>query len=301
MKIKTLGIASAAGGHHHGGRKAQESYFKYFLGTQPTHSFGIKCFHARRHYKLKQLFQQIHHTTQRWARQDQAFLVVEGDHSSAMGTWSGVLDSLSTNESLGLIWLDAHMDAHTFHSSPSGNIHGMPIAALLGAEDTRLKKLYPGKRHLAPENLIIIGLRSYEAQEQALLDSLGVEYYDLSSIPAKGGLNSLLEQAVQRLSKRCTKVGLSIDLDVLDPRDAPGVATPVAKGIRSAGLIHALKKALKKTQLCGLEISEYVPDKDPDGRTLKLLGKLVDTTYPSNENKFLGSSRLGRRSMLLPN
>lgn len=301
MKIKTLGIASAAGGHHHGGRKAQASYFKHYLGTQPTHSFGIKCFYARRNYKLTRLFKQIHQTTQRWASQNQAFLVVEGDHSSAMGTWSGVLDSMPSNESLGLIWLDAHMDAHTFNTSPSGNIHGMPIAALLGTEDARLKQLYPGKRYLNPENLILIGLRSYEAEEQALLDSLGVKYYELSSIQAEGGLNSILEQSVQHLSERCSKIGLSIDLDVLDPRDAPGVATSVPKGIRGTSLINALKKALKKTQLCGLEISEYVPEKDPDGRTLKLLGRLVDTTYPSNENKFLGSSSSGRRSISLPN
>ncbi|MBL4606546.1 MAG: arginase family protein, partial [Pseudomonadales bacterium] len=100
-----------------------------------------------------------------------------------------------------------------------------------------------------------------------------------------------------KLSQRCNQIGLSIDMDAIDPRDAPAVATPVANGIRGEALLYALSKALQNTQICGLEISEYVPIKDPDQRTLKLMSKLIKTVYPSSENKFLGSFNSGIKSI----
>jgi len=300
MRIKTLAVASAAGGRHRGGREAAQHYFERYLKQQPYFSCGIKQFSSHRHYKLGLLFRQVHHATQRCIQNKQPFLVVEGDHSSAIGTWSGVMDGLEPDQSLGLIWLDAHMDANTFQSSPTGNLHGMPVSTLLGTKDKRLQRLYPGKRHLRPENLILIGLRSYEAGEKALLDSLGVEYYTVDSLKTKGSLENVLSQSVKKLSGRCSKLGLSIDMDAIDPRDAPAVATPVANGIRGEALVQALAKALQSTQLCGLEISEYVPIKDPDKRTLKLMSKLVKAVYPSSENKFLGSSSSGIKSISWP-
>lgn len=301
MRIKTIAVASAAGGRHSGQREAAHHYFSDYLHQKPNFSYGIKQVNTQKHYKLAHLFKQIHHATLYCARQNQAFLMIEGDHSSAIGTWSGVMDGLGKDHVLGLIWLDAHMDAHTFQTSPSGNVHGMPLAALLGASDPRLAQLYPGKTYLAPHNLILIGLRSYEAKEQALLNTLGVKYYTLDSLNSPNALSHVLQDAVHTLQQRCTRIGLSIDLDVMDPRDAPAVATPVRRGIRRAQLLSAMNLAFRHVSLCGVEISEYVPSKDYDGRTAKLMNSLIKTLYRSNENKFLGSFNAGIKSIGVPN
>ncbi len=301
MRIKTIAVASAAGGRHFGQSEAAQRYFGGHLQQKPAFSYGITQANTRKHYKLARLFKQIHRATRYCVRQNQAFLMVEGDHSSAMATWSGVMDALVEPARLGLIWLDAHMDAHTFATSPSGNVHGMPLAALLGAADPRLAQLYPGQSYLKPENLILIGLRSYESGEKALLDRLGVEYHTLASLKTPEALPQVLTQAVHSLNQRCARIGLSIDLDVMDPRDAPAVATPVREGLRRAQLLSALAQAFEKcNSLCGLEISEYVPCKDYDGRTLKLIDNIVRTLYASNENKFLGSFNSGIKSISLP-
>lgn len=300
MRIKTLAVASAAGGCHHGSREAAASYYHGLVRQKPNVSCGIDAFYSRKHYKLSLLYKKLYRATQQCTKSKQPFLVVEGDHSSAIGTWSGVLDGLTKDESLGLIWLDAHMDAHTFRTSPSGNLHGMPVAALLGSQDKRLQKLYPGKRHLDPENLVIIGLRSYEEGEKTFLDSLGVEYHTLDSIRKPTSLEKAMSTIVEKLKKRCNRIGLSIDMDVIDPRDVPAVATPVANGIRGKQLVQALASSFKNKPLCGVEISEYVPAKDPDRRSLKLMSQLINSVYPSSENKFLGSSNSGIKSRSLP-
>lgn len=301
MRIKTIAVASAAGGRHYGQSEAAMRYFAGHLQQKPVFSYGITQASSRKQYKLARLFRQIHHATQYCASRQQPFLMVEGDHSSAMATWSGVMDALGKQSDLGLIWLDAHMDAHTFATSPSGNVHGMPLAALLGAADPRLAQLYPGRNYLKPENLILIGIRSYESGEKALLDRLGVEYHPLDSLKSPEALLRVLTQAVHRLHQRCDRIGLSIDLDVMDPRDAPAVATPVCNGLRRDPLLSALAQSFAQTnKLCGLEISEYVPCKDYDGRTLKLIDSLVKTLYASSENKFLGSFNTGIKAISVP-
>lgn len=297
MRIKTLAVSSAAGGRHRGGRDAARCYYHHWLKQKPHFSCGIDRFGSHRHYKLQRLFRQLHHATQQCVQDKQSFLVVEGDHSSAIGTWSGVMDGLGPEKTLGLIWIDAHMDANTFHSSPTGNVHGMPVAALLGSGDARLQNLYPGRSHLDPKNLILIGLRSYEPGERSLLDSLGIEYYTIDALKTKGALDAVLTQAVSRLSKRCDQIGMSIDMDAIDPRDAPAVATPVAQGIRGKDLVSAIRNALKNITLCGLEVSEYVPEIDSDQRTVRLMSQLIKAVYPSSENRFLGSCNSGIKSI----
>ena len=131
--------------------------------------------HGSKEEKLSRLNQSISRFTQYWTEQNQPFLVIGGDHSCALGTWGGVLNGLQQPDKFGLIWLDAHMDAHTFATSPSGNIHGMPLAALLGKADKKLAAMYPGSDFIKPENLILIGVRSYENEEYDLLKQAAVE------------------------------------------------------------------------------------------------------------------------------
>lgn len=226
--------------------------------------------------KLARLNQWISRFTQYWTEQNQAFLLIGGDHSCALGTWGGVLNGLQQPGKFGLIWLDAHMDAHTFATSPSGNVHGMPVAALLGRADKKLAAMYPGSAFIKPENLILIGVRNYEHEEYELLKQASVEIVFASRI---NGLAQVLINAIDKLSLSCQAIGISIDLDFIDPEDAPGVETPVQGGIKAGELIAALSLINRHPKVCGLEISEFNPEKDYKNRTLHLMKAIIEAFY----------------------
>lgn len=196
-------------------------------------------------------------------------LVIGGDHAMAAGTWKGIARACGAMP--GLIWIDAHLDAHVPASSPSGNAHGMPVAALLG-------ETVPGLSEIAgplldPARLVMIGVRSFEPAERQLLDRLGVRIVDAESVAARG-LATVLADARAWLGSG--PWGVSLDVDVIDPRAAPGVNTPAAGGLAAADLCLALRGMLRQRDCVGIEIAEYNPERDPDGRTARLLHELID-------------------------
>ena len=209
-------------------------------------------------------------------KQNQPFLVIGGDHSCALGTWSGILNTLGTAKKLGLIWLDAHLDAHTFSTSLSGNIHGMSVAALLGCADKKLARFYPSNHAIDAENLKMIGIRSYEEKEYQLLKQ---QHVDITFADQISNLTQLLSSTVTQLSQRCEFIGISIDLDVVDPKDAPGVETPVDGRINAEELIKAISAIRNKRNICALEISEFNPENDVNNKTLLLIKSIVDAFY----------------------
>lgn len=192
-------------------------------------------------------------------------LVLGGDHACAIGTWKGAAQAVAERGSIGLVWLDAHLDAHTPASSPSGMIHGMPLAVLLGHGDTRLVGIANGAG-IDPRYLCLVGVRSFEVKESALLVSLGARIIQMPEIEARG-LSVALQEAVNIASCAPGGWGLSIDLDVLDPLDAPGVGSPVAHGLGSQALIKAIAGIAMTPGFLGAEISEYNPELDPEGTT----------------------------------
>lgn len=226
--------------------------------------------------KLSRLNQSISRFTRYWTEQNQTFLVIGGDHSCALGTWGGVLNGLQQPAKFGLIWLDAHMDAHTFTTSPSGNIHGMPLAALLGRADKKLATLYPGSDFIKPENLILIGVRSYEPEEYDLLKQAAVDIIFARQIDR---LAQVLIKAIDKLSLSCQVIGISIDLDFIDPDDAPGVETPAQSGIKACELLEALSLLNRHPKICGLEISEFNPENDSENKTLQLMKAIIEAFY----------------------
>ncbi len=188
-------------------------------------------------------------------------IVIGGDHSCAIGTWSGVSTFYhDRGQDVGLIWVDAHMDSHTPETTPSGNIHGMPLAALLGFGDQRFTTIGGTQEKIKPENVILIGVRSYEEEEAELLSRLGVQIHFMEEARQKG-IEPLMTEAFQQLSAR-VPVGLSIDMDGLDPQFAPGVGTPVADGLSLDALLASLAQ-LDLAKCCALELVEYNPDLDP--------------------------------------
>lgn len=195
------------------------------------------------------------------------FGVFGGDHSCAIGTWSGVRQAI--DGPLGLLWIDAHMDAHTPATSSTGALHGMPLACLLGHGDPDLTGLIGQRPAIRPQDTCLVGIRSFEPEEQRLLDRLGVRVYTMADVD-RLGLDTVLDKAVSLVTAETASFGISIDLDAVDPADAPGVGTPAAGGIRGTELVEALDSLTGEIGPVGLEIAELNPDNDPDQRTAVL-------------------------------
>lgn len=211
---------------------------------------------------------------------NQHFLLISGDHSSAIGTWSGVLHT----QKLGLIWIDAHLDAHTLETSPSGNLHGMPLSVLLNKADTLLQATYPqlsvGKHnHLLGNNLSLLGVRSYESDELVLLKKANAKIYKMQQLSNNPTPTQQLNHIAKDLLTRCDVLGISLDLDAITPEDAPGVATPEKNGIEGEMLISMLENFAYKNKLIGLEISEFNPANDIDQKTEKLIIQLIAALF----------------------
>jgi arginase len=195
--------------------------------------------------------------------------VIGGDHSCAVGTWTG---AAAARGPLGLVWIDAHMDSHTPDTSPSGRAHGMPLAALLGQGDQPLAGLEDGM--LLPRRVCLVGVRSYEAEEAALLERLGVRVFRIEEV-ARRGLAKVMDDALAIAKEDTVGYGVTLDMDALDPREAPAVATPASFGIGGDELLREFERIGRDAQLAALELVEYCPRLDHDGRTERLIQRLL--------------------------
>jgi arginase len=221
--------------------------------------------------------------TQSLTQKGQTFLALGGDHSSAIGVWSGVASALPTP--LSLLWVDAHLDGHTLSSSPSGNIHGMPLAALLGYGDKHLTQIACPPPKLSPESVIVFGVRSYEKEEWELFQDLRIRIFTIEEIK-KIGLEKALSTAYAQLREMDLAMGVTIDLDCFDPKDIPSVGTPVADGLRITPFLESFQKLIYHSRkhdpahrLVGLEIAEYNPVLDPKELGAKATKKLIEAFF----------------------
>ena len=198
-------------------------------------------------------------------------VVLGGDHAIAMGSWAGVARGHG-NAPLGLIWLDAHLDAHTVQTTPSMNAHGMGAAALLGHGHLPFLDLCGGV--LRPEHLCYVGVRSYEAGELALLRRLGVRIILMEEVKQRG-IDAALAEALAIATNGTAGFGLTIDLDGFDPGDAPAIGLKEPDGLRAAPTLRALARLARHPGLRALEIVEYIPEFDEALRTAHLVRDLV--------------------------
>lgn len=230
--------------------------------------------------RAKSTLQEINHLCRRLANKVRAIVkegalpvVLGGDHTCAIGTWSGIAQVLEKNGPLGLIWIDAHMDSHTPDTTPSGALHGMPLACLLGYGEPALA---PSQSPcLLPQHVCLVGVRSFEAEEAALLKHLGVRVFTMDDI-ARKGLDAVFREAVNIVRNRTAGFGVTIDLDAIDPQDAPGTGLPVPGGIRVQGLIAALARLAGDPSLAAVEIAEFNPHLDKRGVTAEQIERLLD-------------------------
>lgn len=204
-------------------------------------------------------------------------LVLGGDHSQAIGTLSGMANHYrAQGEDIGVIWVDAHTDMNTPESSPSGNIHGMPLATLLGHGPKKLVELANSAPALNPEKIVVFGARDIDATEIPIVKELGVRVYTMHEIDSRG-TSVCVQEAVERASDHTAGIHLSFDLDGVDPSHAPGVGTPVPGGLslRESHLLCETIAATKK--LIGMELVELNPILDDKNVTGELAVWLIQS------------------------
>lgn len=216
-------------------------------------------------------------TVERLVSDGTRFVVIGGDHSCAIGTWSGVARALRPRP-IGLVWIDAHLDMHRPETTHSGAINGMPVACLLGHGLPGLRRIAGHEPALSPKHICIVGARSFEPEEQRFARELGIRVIDMAEVTARG-LSAALEEARAIASDGTAGYGISLDLDAVDPRDAPGVGTPEADGIRRAELLLPWQSLAAGPECLGIEIAELNPFRDEGQRTVRLSGDLITAAF----------------------
>jgi len=194
-------------------------------------------------------------------------LVLGGDHAQAIGTIAGLARYWrSKGKDIGVVWVDAHTDMNTPETSPSGNIHGMPLAVLLGYGPPELTIINGDQPALKPENVAVIGARDVDPSEVALVKATGVRVYPMSELDSRGTA-ACVREAFERVTTGTAGVHLSFDLDGVDPEVAPGVGTPVPGGLtlRESHLI--CESAARTGCLLGMEMVELNPTLDTGNKT----------------------------------
>ena len=224
--------------------------------------------------EIARICTQLAKDIQQCVQQKLRFLTIGGDHSCGIGTWSGAACALQEKGDLGLIWIDAHLDSHTFSTSPSNNIHGMPVAALLGEGEDALTLILSKSPKLKSSNIVIIGVRSYESEEQRLLKKLGVKIYYVEEIIQRG-FSAILNEAIAIVSKKTAGFGFSLDLDGIDPKDAPGVGSPVKNGLRAIDLLKNLFMLTQHPAFIGAEVAEFNPHLDQQQKTEQFIVDII--------------------------
>ena len=198
-------------------------------------------------------------------------VVLGGDHSIAMGTIAGVARHFRRRkEKAGLVWFDAHADANTEHTSPTGNIHGMPMAVCLGLGAKDLLSIYDAKGPMIDgERAAIIGLRSVDIKERANVSRVGIGAFTMRHIDERG-MRSVMETAIQRALNGTAGIHVSIDLDAVDPEEAPGVGTPSPGGIGYREMHLAMEMLADTNRVASVELVEVNPVLDRANQTAKL-------------------------------
>ncbi|WP_027994628.1 arginase [Simplicispira psychrophila] len=204
-------------------------------------------------------------------------LLLGGDHCLAIGSISAVAQHCRLQgKRLKVLWLDAHADANTPDTTPSGNLHGMPVACLMGHGPTSLTEL-GGVIALQPEHLQLIGIRSVDAAEKRFVHALGVQVYDMRYID-EVGMRSVLEQALHGIGHD-THLHLSFDIDSLDPDIAPGVSTAVRGGLTYREAQLFMEMLADSRQLGSIDVMELNPAHDVRNQTAELVVDLMESLF----------------------
>jgi arginase len=207
-------------------------------------------------------------------------LVLGGDHSIAVGSVSGVSGFYRRqNRKIGVIWIDAHSDINTPDTSPSGNVHGMPLAALLGLGPDLLTNIGGFSPKIAPENTVLVGVRDIDSAERANIRRAGIgEVYTMRDIDERG-MRAVMEEALRAAGRGTAGYHISLDMDWIDPEDAPGVGTPVRGGATYREAHLAMEILADHGRMLSFEIVEVNPVIDEHNRTADLAVELACSAF----------------------
>jgi len=202
-------------------------------------------------------------------------LVLGGDHSIAAGVAAGVANHFrKEKKQIGYLWLDAHGDMNTPESSPSGNVHGMPLAAIMGYGAPELVDLLGFKPKAEPGNIVIVGARDLDAQERKIVKKSGIHVFTMRDIDERG-MREVMADALKYAMDDTAGIAVSLDMDFVDPADAPGVGTPVRGGVTYREAHLAMEMIADTESMVSLEVVEINPILDEHNRTALLGVELV--------------------------
>ena len=233
--------------------------------------------YAKRLTGVLTMYKRISHAVRDSMKNNFFPVVISGDHSNAGGTIAGI-KAAKPDCRLGVIWIDAHSDLHTPYTTPSGNMHGMPLAAAIGENneesqvhelDDKTKKQWDELKsvgriapHVLPEDVVFIGLRDYEKEEKHLIDKHGMKVITSSELRRKGAENVV--RAALRFLSECTDIYVSFDVDCLDSSISRGTGTPVSNGLKEREAEDLVSKFMQNGKICCFEITEVNPTLDKE-------------------------------------
>jgi arginase len=202
-------------------------------------------------------------------------LVLGGDHSVAVGTVGGVSRFFRDSQrKIGLLWMDAHADMNTPESSPSGNVHGMPLACCAGVGPDALRYMFGRGSMVDPANVALVGIRDVDAREQPIVRSTGIRPFTMRDIDERG-MRAVMDEAIAIASEGTAGFHLSLDMDFVDPEYAPGVGTPVRGGATYREAHLAMEVICDSGRMVSMEVVEVNPVIDEVNRTADLAVELI--------------------------
>jgi len=213
--------------------------------------------------------------TQKTVEEGMLPLVLGGDHSIAVGSVAGVAAHFRKQEKrIGVLWLDAHGDMNTPDSSPSGNVHGMPLAAIIGYGAPEMTEFMGFKPIVEPRNVALVGIRDLDSKERRIVKDAGVHIFTMRDIDERG-MRDVMAEALRFAGDETDGISVSLDLDFVDPEDAPGVGTPVRGGVTYRESHLALEMIADSEAMVAMEVVEINPVIDEHNKTANLGVELV--------------------------
>ncbi len=198
-------------------------------------------------------------------------IVLGGDHSVAIGSLAGMS---RVYDRLGVIWIDAHGDLNTENTSPSANAHGMVLAIASGLASFKQSDIGQTRRLIRPRNIVLVGARDLDEGEKKIIRSQGIHCFTMADIDELG-IHEVISRALILAGSDSDGIHVSLDMDALDPREAPGVGTPVPGGITFREARQAMEQLSASRSIASLDIVEVNPERDAEGHTAKLAVKLA--------------------------
>ena len=226
--------------------------------------------------EIAKICQRVYQATLQSFQENAVPVVVGGDHSLAAGSVAAAAEHVQTTaqQALGLLWVDAHGDMNTPRSTTSGNVHGMPLAALLGPEPQELARIGHSSSKVAPNHTVLIGVRNLDEREKDLVRESGVHVFTMKDID-RAGIATITEQALAIAGTGTAGIHTSFDMDVCDPAIAPGVGTPVKGGLNYREAHMLMEMVADSGRLTSLDIVEINPILDIQNATAVLGAELI--------------------------